>query len=184
MPRAKAKPKQSRLAFAPATSHANGGSPSSSKPDRLANVRYSNPSAPSVVIKPEASLPATTISDRPLKRERSADRSFSRESEAMASSSQPRDEASDDDVIVSKPRRRLRKGPSPKPIISLDSDSEQSDEPLVSSPAKRRRRNVDVDMPQTPRRNSNQDEADLEEDLEDLQDSGKIGLLCLARLVY
>lgn len=75
-----------------------------------------------------------------------------------------------DDEIITNPGGKLRRGAAPKPAIELDSDSEE--EPVASSPAKRRKRNMASDILQTPRRNSNQHNIDLEEDLEDLRDSG------------
>lgn len=79
----------------------------------------------------------------------------------------------DEEEVVSRPLRKLRRGPAqPAPIV-LDDSSDESDEPVASSPVKRRRQSTSVEEPQTPRRNMNQDELDLEEDLEDLQDSGE-----------
>ncbi|PLB35470.1 uncharacterized protein BDW47DRAFT_110388 [Aspergillus candidus] len=76
-------------------------------------------------------------------------------------------EDSDADEIVTRPRRKLRRGPAPVSTIVLD-DSE--DEPVVS-PAKRRRVSAPAEPPQTPPQNQNQDMLDIEEDLADLQDS-------------
>lgn len=79
-------------------------------------------------------------------------------------------EDSDGDEIVTRPRRKLRRGPAPVSTIVLD-DSE--DEPVVS-PAKRRRVSPPAEPPQTPPQNQNQDMLDIEEDLADLQDSGML----------
>ncbi|KAE8145534.1 hypothetical protein BDV25DRAFT_133700 [Aspergillus avenaceus] len=78
-------------------------------------------------------------------------------------------EDSDDDEITTRPRRKLRRGPAHQPTVVLDDSDE---EPVVSSPAKRlRRRERSSPAPQTPVRNLGQDELDLQEDLEDLQES-------------
>ncbi|KAF9889683.1 hypothetical protein FE257_006989 [Aspergillus nanangensis] len=77
---------------------------------------------------------------------------------------------SDDDEIMSRPRRKLRRGAAPPTTIVLDNSSEEEDL-VLSSPAKKRRLFKNNDVPQTPRRGSDQDRMDLEEDLEDLQDS-------------
>lgn len=55
-------------------------------------------------------------------------------------------------------------------MIELSEDSEE--DIVASSPAKRRKRNVEYTEPQTPNVRSEQDQLDLEEDLEDIQDSG------------
>jgi hypothetical protein len=167
MPRSRNKQKQTRLSFAPAASHPNSESPSS-KAGRLANVRYDHPSAPSVVIQRS---PAAAVNEMSPKAKKSA-ASPSPESPVSSFPVKNDTESSDDDEIVTKPRRRLGRGTAPKRAISLDSDPEESDEPVGPSPAKRQRRNVDTEAPHTPRRNSDQAKLDLEEDLEDLQDSG------------
>ncbi|EAW22679.1 uncharacterized protein NFIA_013680 [Aspergillus fischeri NRRL 181] len=77
---------------------------------------------------------------------------------------------SDEDMVI-QPRRRLRRGAAdPRPIV-VEEGSEDSDEPIRSSPIKRRKRNTNSDPPKTPRRNPDQERLDLEEDLEVLQDS-------------
>ncbi|KAL4945878.1 hypothetical protein BDV06DRAFT_183975 [Aspergillus oleicola] len=71
---------------------------------------------------------------------------------------------SDVDEVVARPRRKLRRGGAPQPIVVDDDESEEGDEdrPATSkSPS----------VPVTPRRDSAQDRIDIEEDLEDLQDS-------------
>ncbi|KAF4158689.1 hypothetical protein CNMCM6936_002747 [Aspergillus lentulus] len=77
---------------------------------------------------------------------------------------------SDEDMVI-QPRRRLRRGAADARPIVVEEDSEDSDEPIRSSPMKRRKRNINSDAPETPRRNSDQERLDLEEDLEVLQDS-------------
>ncbi|RHZ55629.1 hypothetical protein CDV55_102852 [Aspergillus turcosus] len=77
---------------------------------------------------------------------------------------------SDEDMVI-QPRRRLRRGTANVKPIVVEEDSEDSDEPVRSSPVKRRKRNITSDPPQTPRRHSEQEKLDLEEDLEVLQDS-------------
>lgn len=184
MPRSRDKAKQTRLSFSPTTSHPNDESPNG-KTDRLANVRYNQPSAASVVMCPTASYPASATDEISPKCKRPAGSSSSDGPEAPTSSPHVYNDAdSDDDDVVIKPRRRLRKAPSPKPTISLDSDSEESDDPIVCSPTKRRKRNIDADAPHTPRRDSDQAKLDLEEDLENLQDSGIALTFCFPRLLY
>ncbi|KAF7170368.1 hypothetical protein CNMCM5623_002791 [Aspergillus felis] len=80
---------------------------------------------------------------------------------------------SDEDMVI-QPRRRLRRGTADVKPIVVEEDSEGSDEPIRSSPIKRRKRNISSDHPRTPRRQSEQEKLDLEEDLEVLQDSGRI----------
>ncbi|GIK04458.1 hypothetical protein Aspvir_008541 [Aspergillus viridinutans] len=77
---------------------------------------------------------------------------------------------SDEDMVI-QPRRRLRRGAADVKPIVVEEDSEDSDEPIRSSPIKRRKRNINSDPPRTPRRHSEQEKLDLEEDLEVLQDS-------------
>lgn len=96
--------------------------------------------------------------------------SLSATSPDSAPSSQTQRDDEDEDEEP-KRRRRLRRGAPLKPVVILD-DSDDSDDQLVSSPAKRRKPNPSDDVPQTPRRDSDQDKLDIEEDLEDLQDSG------------
>ncbi|KAL4899538.1 hypothetical protein BDW74DRAFT_189026 [Aspergillus multicolor] len=70
---------------------------------------------------------------------------------------------SDADEIVTRPRRKLRRGGAPQPS-AVDDGSEREQEirgGTLKSPS----------VPHTPRRDSAQDRIDIEEDLEDLQDS-------------
>lgn len=78
-----------------------------------------------------------------------------------------------DDSVEDIPRscRRLKRKAESSPIVL--SGSEDSEEPVVSSPVKRRRRVADSETPQTPRDSTDQDQLEIEEDLKDLQDSGK-----------
>lgn len=132
------------------------------------------------------------------KRARNGNQSLKRKRPAVSESgSNKSEQESDADEIVTRPRRKLRRGAASKPNIIHDDDEdekkdepesknqkeeeeekeeeehedEDEDEPLVT-PARRRRRNIVSEDPQTPRRGSGQDKIDLEEDLEDLQDSG------------
>ncbi|KAK1143985.1 hypothetical protein N8T08_005894 [Aspergillus melleus] len=86
----------------------------------------------------------------------------------------PSAQEENDEDVVTRPRRKLRRGPAQPAAIVLDDSSDESDAPIASSPVKRGRRNMSVEEPQTPRHNRNQDQLDLEEDLEDLQDSGRL----------
>lgn len=71
-----------------------------------------------------------------------------------------------------RPRRRLKRKAESSPIVL--SDLEDSEEPVVSSPVKRRRPALESEAPRTPRTGRKQDQLDIEEDLRDLQDSGMI----------
>lgn len=125
------------------------------------------------------------------KRTRNGNRSSKRKRRAVSESEFNQSQESDAEVVT-RPRRKLRRGAASKPTIVLDDDEdeekedgleksqkeeekeededEDDDEPLVT-PARRRRRNIVSEDPQTPRRGSDQDKIDIEEDLEDLQDS-------------
>jgi hypothetical protein len=54
----------------------------------------------------------------------------------------------------------------------FENDGFESEDIVAPSPRKRRKRDLEAEIPQTPRRRSEQDKLDLEEDLEDLRDSG------------
>ena len=119
-------------------------------------------------------------SQQPLKRKRSREQAASE------------DEESDPKEVINPPRRKLRRGAASKPVVLDDDDEEEDhasrkpekseeekeeeenddddDEPIIATPAKRKR-NIVTEDPQTPRRGSDQDQIDIEEDLEDLQDS-------------
>lgn len=81
-------------------------------------------------------------------------------------------ETSDSDEEAPRSHRKLKRKAKSSPIVL--SDSEDSEELVSTSPVKRRRRAVDEDVPQTPRATTDQARLDIEEDLEDLQESGKI----------
>ncbi|KAJ5578203.1 uncharacterized protein N7459_007167 [Penicillium hispanicum] len=74
-----------------------------------------------------------------------------------------------DSVEIARPRGTLKRKAESSPIVLSDSDD--SEEPVVSSPVKRRRWAQDPESPRTPRPGANQDELDIEEDVRDLQDS-------------
>ncbi|CAG7979393.1 unnamed protein product [Penicillium salamii] len=79
-------------------------------------------------------------------------------------------EDDDDNEIVAPFTARKRRT---RPAITHE-QSDDSDEPVPSSPMKRLRRGHDTEntqIPQTPRHTSKQAKLDIEEDLEDLQDS-------------
>ncbi|KAJ5728995.1 uncharacterized protein N7483_003503 [Penicillium malachiteum] len=66
-----------------------------------------------------------------------------------------------------RPRRKLKRKSESSPVLPIDSD----DEPVLSSPIKRRRKIEHADSPKKPRVSAEQDELDIEEDVRDLQDS-------------
>ena len=73
-----------------------------------------------------------------------------------------------------RPRRRLKRKADSSPIVLSDPDD--SDEPVLSSPVKRRRLETVSELPETPRASADQDRLDIEEDVKDLQDSGTVPL--------
>lgn len=91
-------------------------------------------------------------------------------SEQAAKSSKEAATDGDDLQETPRPRRKLKRKAESSPVITIDSDD--SEEPVVSSPVKRQRHLVDAESPRTPRSSAQQDEMDIEEDLKDLQDSG------------
>ncbi|RDW76587.1 uncharacterized protein DSM5745_06579 [Aspergillus mulundensis] len=82
-------------------------------------------------------------------------------------SSEPEDahvsEESDAEDVVARPRRKLRRGGAPQPV-AIHNDSEEEQEVRGGT-------SKSPSVPHTPRRDSAQDRIDIEEDLEDLQDS-------------
>jgi hypothetical protein len=54
----------------------------------------------------------------------------------------------------------------------FENDGFESEDIVAPSPRKRRKRDPEAEILQTPRSRSEQDKLDLEEDLEDLRDSG------------
>ncbi|KAJ5664126.1 hypothetical protein N7507_004857 [Penicillium longicatenatum] len=74
-----------------------------------------------------------------------------------------------DPIETPRPRRKLKRKAESSPVINLD--SEDSEEPVMSSPIKRKRSIAGPKTPETPRDSSDQDQLDIEEDVRDLQDS-------------
>ncbi|KAL4964571.1 uncharacterized protein BDV14DRAFT_76279 [Aspergillus stella-maris] len=98
-------------------------------------------------------------------RKRTRDRSAKRK---RVDSSEPEEQQVSDegdaDEVVARPRRKLRRGGAPQPIVvDDDEDSEEEGDRAATSKS--------PSVPVTPRRDSVQDRLDIEEDLEDLQDS-------------
>ncbi|KAE8368269.1 hypothetical protein BDV27DRAFT_47954 [Aspergillus caelatus] len=106
---------------------------------------------------------------RVLKRKRPQTPSDTAHSPSQTPSPSAKSNDSDADDIISRPRRKLRRGPAQQPTIVLDGDD--SDEGPVSTPARKRRRAIYAQSPKTPEQSLDQDELDLREDLQDLQDS-------------
>ncbi|RAH72821.1 uncharacterized protein BO66DRAFT_22019 [Aspergillus aculeatinus CBS 121060] len=92
-------------------------------------------------------------------RKRSAPTSLKRKRSEEASDSEPSlqviSDDSDGDEIVSRPRRKLRRGTVSQPVEEIEDDD---DDDLPTAP-------------RTPRRTRDQDDLDIEEDLQALQDS-------------
>lgn len=84
-------------------------------------------------------------------------------------------ETTEEEEIVTRPTSRRRKRGAASstafPVDDLD-DLDESEDLIVSSPAKRRRLYSGAEALRTPRQTTEQDRLDLEEDLEDLKDSG------------
>ncbi|KAL4809462.1 hypothetical protein BDV18DRAFT_132123 [Aspergillus unguis] len=118
---------------------------------------------------PPSPPPATqdSDSDSDLEIIRSArkptrERNVKRKREESSDPEQQGSDESDADEVVSRPRRKLRRGGAPQPIVVGDDSDDQEERSATSkSPSD----------PHTPRRDSAQDRIDIEEDLEDLQDS-------------
>ncbi|KAL3455091.1 hypothetical protein BJX64DRAFT_90677 [Aspergillus heterothallicus] len=116
-------------------------------------------SLPTATQESESDLEIVTSARKPtrtrtLKRKRAVDPSESEEQQNV--------EESDADEVVARPRRKLRRGGAPQ-LIVVDDGSSADDVRVVASKS--------PSVPHTPRRDSAQDRIDLEEDLEDLQDS-------------
>ncbi|KAL5002637.1 hypothetical protein BDV10DRAFT_105217 [Aspergillus recurvatus] len=81
--------------------------------------------------------------------------------------SEPEDRHISDDSeaeeVVARPHRKLRRRGAPQPIV-VDDDSDEEQEVCGGT-------SKSPSIPRTPRRDSSQDRIDIEEDLEDLQDS-------------
>ncbi|KAL4754971.1 hypothetical protein BDW72DRAFT_164779 [Aspergillus terricola var. indicus] len=113
--------------------------------------------------------PATQCSDSELEvihsaRKPTRNRSLKRK---RTDSSEPGDlhssDGSEAEEPVARPRRKLRRGGAHQPIL-VDEESEEEQEVRGST-------SKSPSIPRTPRRNTSQDRIDIEEDLEDLQDS-------------
>ncbi|KAL4947932.1 hypothetical protein BDW69DRAFT_104074 [Aspergillus filifer] len=75
---------------------------------------------------------------------------------------------SDADEVVARPRRKLRRGGAHQAIVVDDDDNDDDDDDEKED---RAATSKSPSVPVTPRRDSVQDRLDIEEDLEDLQDS-------------
>ncbi|KAJ5717162.1 hypothetical protein N7488_002808 [Penicillium malachiteum] len=185
--------KQTRLAFAPAIATFDG---SGDDGDRYRTLSYQHPSLPTIRSRsPRKSATSDKSSSRGSSRSKQEKVSNSPKKPKQKSSQTLDDTSSEDEIVVRsaqrkrarvqspdipdeeteetpRPRRKLKRKSESSPIINLDSD-DSDDEPVLSSPIKRRRTVVDVDSPKTPRASASvsQDELDIEEDVKDLQDS-------------
>lgn len=83
------------------------------------------------------------------------------------------EEPEDLDIETPRARRLKRKKADAPPVVLSDSD-----EPVASSPAKRLRRGPKADTPETPRAGTNKYQDEIDEDVKDLQDSGKNFAFC------
>ncbi|KLJ09989.1 hypothetical protein EMPG_14600 [Blastomyces silverae] len=145
--------RQTRLAFTPLASSSPGGERSPGS-DRVATMRYKHGfGSPS--------------SSSPIKQNK---KSISK----LFLSSEREDISSDEESIraPSSSRRQLKR----LIVEDLDEDEddgEESEDIICSSPAKRRRLNLQSKVPKedTPRNRAERDKLELEEDLEDLRDS-------------
>lgn len=83
------------------------------------------------------------------------------------------DDDDDNEPVAPSTAKRRR---AARHAVVLDDDDDDSDEPVASSPVKRLRRGQEKEPLETPRASrhiSEQARLDIEEDLEDLQDSGR-----------
>ncbi|KAJ5727823.1 hypothetical protein N7493_005643 [Penicillium malachiteum] len=186
--------KQTRLAFAPAVATLDG---SGDDGDRYRTLSYQHPSLPTIR-SPRKSTTSDKSSSHRSSRSKQEKVSNSPKSLKRKPTLLPQtldDTSSEDEIVVRsaqkkrarvqspdipdeepeetpRPRRKLKRKSESSPVINLDSD-DSDDEPVLSSPIKRRRITVDVDSPKTPRASANvsQDELDIKEDVRDLQDS-------------
>ncbi|PYI29608.1 hypothetical protein BP00DRAFT_437570 [Aspergillus indologenus CBS 114.80] len=173
MPRTYGKKKQTRLAFAPiGSSPIQNETASDGERDRRATLRYSHPSKPTILSNDSNQTPDRAVtpeqdseSDIDMTRsarKRSAPTSLKRKRSEEASDSEPSlqviSDDSDGDEIVSRPRRKLRRGTVSQPVEEVE-DDDDDDLPIA---------------PRTPRRARDQDDLDIEEDLQALQDSGTL----------
>jgi hypothetical protein len=87
----------------------------------------------------------------------------------------------DSDVVITSHKRQKRKQADQTSHADTDEDEDGDDDIIAPTPSRRGSRrspqkSVDTcseEIPKTPRKYSQQDELDLEEDLEDLRDTGK-----------
>lgn len=187
MPR-KSHKKQTRLAFAPAAPTGDD----ESDDDRHRTLRYNHPSLATV----RSSSKAKTSSSKEKKPKSSRKAKPSEpevevKAEVKVASPSPQVISSDEDDIVIPSSHRKRKAPisppetMPRPKGRLKRkapssptvlhDSDDDDEPVLSSPVKRRRRLVDSGTPETPRAGASKVDLEIAEDVEDLQDSDDSG---------
>lgn len=196
MPRkSQTRKKQTRLAFAPV---APTDGDDSDNDDRHRTLRYDHPTMASVRSKsPRKQKPVPAKE----KKSNTSLKAKAPESEVKMAEPEPepepelppppQDVSSDEDDIVIPSSHRKRKTPiSPSettprakgrlkrkapssPIILIGSDDE--DEPVVSSPVKRRRRFANSETPEMPKAGTTQDDLEVAEDVKDLQDSDDSG---------
>ncbi|RAH76489.1 hypothetical protein BO86DRAFT_325611 [Aspergillus japonicus CBS 114.51] len=154
MPRTYGKKKQTRLAFAPiGSSPIQNETASDGERDRRATLRYSHPSKPTILSsrpRPDTASPSPFVKkvETPAKDKKSVEPSL-----------QVISDDSDGDEIVSRPRRKLRRGTVSQPVEEVDDDDDDDDDDDLPT------------TPRTPRRARDQDDLDIEEDLQALQDS-------------
>ncbi|OAX81809.1 hypothetical protein ACJ72_03851 [Emergomyces africanus] len=145
--------RQTRLSFTPLTSSSPGFEQSPGS-DRVATMRYKNTFSSS-----SAGSPIRNKKEPVSK---------------LFQLSQGEDTSSDEESIRAPSSSRR---PSKRLIIDDmdedEGDGEESEDIICSSPAKRRRLNIQTEVSQeeTPRNRTERDKLDLEEDLEDLRDS-------------
>ncbi|KAJ5147281.1 hypothetical protein N7526_000633 [Penicillium atrosanguineum] len=180
MPRKSAK-KQTRLAFAPTVaSPSRDGDDDNS--DRFARLSYGHPSMASVraEISQKSKASGSKKKSSSKFKERTPDlleESPGKQIGKVLPKSKPKksrqaSKLANNEIVeeISRPRRRLKRKAESSPAIVL-SDSDESEDPVISSPVKRRRHLPDPETPQTPRSSEDQDDLDIQEDLRDLQDS-------------
>lgn len=83
------------------------------------------------------------------------------------------DSSDEDEPGLVRPRRKLKRKAERSSVVLSDSDDS---EPVVSSPAKRRRRVSPTETPRTPHAGANRSQQELEDDVKDLEDSGKVNI--------
>lgn len=138
------------------------------------------PKSPSVEILTPRKRSSARVSQRAQKESPSKSQTIpplpsKRHVSVISSPEMANDDDEDDDEeeeLVVRPSTARSRRQRNKPMIDLDGSEESEDDIVTSSPAKRRKRNVEYKPPQTPNKHSEQDQLDLAEDLEDIQDSG------------